>query len=408
MKKIALILAFAAMGLAAGAQNLNVQSASEAMRRGYLDKAKKLIDQACTNDQTKDDAKTWYYAGLIYSQIGGEVAKPKSKYKELDAEWLEKARDAAFRCKELDTDKEFASGNNNVFGFVGNEYYQRAVKAFREEKDWVKCMTLCDESVKIFNECAMKEYAADSYILAGRAAMNAQDNEKVLKYFKPLVRTKTKDNLVYTTLFKIYKQNGDTNEALKLAANYVKFCPEDYNANMMLAEAYMLKGNMEKGNAEIQNALEKTKDKMEIHAQVLAIAGATLENVQDFAGAEARYQESLTALPNQFVANFGLGKMMYNRAVDKLNDAQNVPLEDETGLAAKYEDESKDFFRKSIPYLTSAISFIDALDAETQALNRKNLFDCLNALKVVYARLEMFDEQKAIKARIDSLVQSAN
>ena len=406
MKKIALMLIMVTLGCAVSAQTLNVQSASEAMRRGYLDKAKKLIDGACQHEQTMNDAKTWYYAGLIYSQIGGEADKAKSKYKDLDPEWLTKAKNAAFRCKELDSDKEFADGNNNVFGFVGNAYYQKAVEAFQSQ-DWTASMGYCDESIKIFNECGKKNFAADSYLLAGKAAMNAQDNELILKYFKPLVRTRTKEKIVYNTLFNIYKVSADTNEAMKLAQNYTKSCPDDFNANMMMAEAYMLKGNMEQGNAEIQKALQKTVDNPELHAQMLAVAGATLESVGDFTNAELNYQESLKTLPSQFVANFGLGKMFYNRAVDKLDAANNVPLDDETGLSDKLVEESKDFFRQSIPYMSAAIAYLESLDEQTQAQHRKDMFNCLNALKTVYARLEMYDELKPINAKIDALQKAA-
>ena len=101
MKKIVLMMAFVAVGFAAAAQSLNVQSAAQDMRRGYLNKAKAAIDKACVHDATKNDAKTWYYAGLIYTQIGGESTNPKSKFKDLDPEWLTNAKDAAFRCKEL-------------------------------------------------------------------------------------------------------------------------------------------------------------------------------------------------------------------------------------------------------------------------------------------------------------------
>ncbi len=269
-------------------------------------------------------------------------------------------------------------------------------------------MSLCDESIKIFNECGKKEYASESYLLAGKAAFNAQNNEAILKYLKPLVRTRSKDAFVYRTLFDIYKSTSDTNEAIKVAQNYAKAAKDDYNANMMLAEAYLLKGNLEEGNAEIQKALDKTGDKPEVHASLLAAAGAVFEGVNDFANAETRYKESLTALPNQFLANFGLGKMLYNRAVDKLNDANNVPPDDETGLYEKLNQESKDFFRQSIPYFTNAISFIDNLDEHGQATNRANLFHCLNALNTVYARLEMYDELKPIKARIDELKKEAS
>ena len=407
MKKIALILlAFVVMCYSASAQSLNVTSAREAQNRGYLDKAKKLIDPACEHEQTKNDAKTWYYAGLIYSLIGGETEKPKSKYKNLDADWLEKCKNAALRCKELDTEKEYAEGNNTILSYVGNEYYKKAINAFQAQ-NWDESMAMCEESVRIFNEGGKKEYAAESYLLAGKAAMNAHNNEAILKYFKPLVRTRTKENLVYSTLFRMYKQSGDTNEALKVAQNYVKFCPSDFNANMMMAEAYLLKGNINEGNAEIQKALEKTVDKPQIHAQLQAAAGAAYENVKDFENAENQYKASLTTLPNQFLANYGLGKMLYNRAVDKLDEANNVPPTDESGLYDNLLNESKEFFRQSIPYFTNAIAFIDAMDADGQAQNRSNLHQCLHALNTVYARLEMYDELKPIKARIEALEKAA-
>ncbi len=402
MKKIALILTLAVIGYTAGAQSLNVSSAREAENRGYYDKAKKLIDAACEHEQTRDDAKTWYYAGLIYSRIGGEADKAKSKYKNLDPDWLVKCKNAALRCKELDTDKEYTEGNNTILSFVGNEYYKKAINAFNQQS-WSDAMTFCDESIKIFNESGRKEYAAESYLLAGKAAFNAHNNEAILKYLKPLVRTRSKDPFVYRTLFDIYKSTSDTNEAIKVAQNYTKAAKDDYNANMMLAEAYLMKGNMEQGNAEIQKALDKTGDKPELHASLLAAAGAVFESVNDFTNAENRYKESLQALPNQFLANFGLGKMLYNRAVDKLNEANNVPPDDETGLYEKLNQESKDFFRQSIPYFNNAINFIDKLDAEGQAHNRANLYHCLNALNTVYARLEMYDDLKPVKARIESL-----
>jgi predicted Zn-dependent protease len=406
MKKIALMMALVVVGYSVSAQSLNVTSAREAQNRGYLDKAKKLIDPACEHEQTKDDAKTWYYAALIYSQIGGEQDKARSKYKNLDPDWLNKCKNAALRCKDLDTDKEYAEGNNTILSFVGNEYYKKAINAFNTQK-WDECMNLCEESIKMFMASAKREYANESYLLAGKAALNAQNNEAVKKYFKPLVRTKTKENIVYSTLFKLYKQDADTNEAIKLAQNYVKFCPEDFNSNMMMAEAYMMKGNMEQGNAEIQKALEKTVDKPELHANLLAAAGATFESVEDYTNAEARYKESLKALPKQFLANYGLGKMLYNRAVDKLDAANNVPIEDETGLSDKYTEESKEFFRQSIPYFQDAISFIESMSAEDQSHNRSNLYQCLNALKTVFARLEMYDELKPINAKIDQLTKSS-
>ena len=406
MKKIVFMMAFVAIGLAATAQTLNVQSAAQDMRRGYLNKAKAAIDKACLHENTKNDAKTWYYAGLIYTQIGGEKNNPKSKFKDLDPDWLIKAKDAAFRCKELDTDKEYAEKINEVFTYVGNEYLNMAVGAF-QAMQWDNCMNLCEQSISIFNEAGMKKYVSEAYLLAGRAAMNAQNNEAIQKYFKPLVRTKTKEELVYKTLFRLYLADKDTNAALKLAQSYTKAVPDNYNANMMMAEAYMLKGDMEKGNEEIQKALKAAEGNTQVHAQLLAAAGATMESVNNFQGAEENYKQSLAELPDQFMANFGLGKMLYNRGYDKLQAVNDLPLEDEEG-AERLTNECLDLWRQAIPYFNNAISYIDKLDAETQSHNRSNLFSCLGALKTVYARLEMYDELKVVNARMDALQAAAS
>lgn len=405
MKKIVFMMAFVAIGLAATAQTLNVQSAAQDMRRGYLNKAKAAIDKACVHEATKNDAKTWYYAGLIYSKIGGEQSNPKSKFKDLDPDWLTKAKDAAFRCKELDTDKEYADKINEVFSYVANEYLNMSLAAFKAQQ-WDNCMALCEQAIQIFNESGNKKFVGEAYLMAGRAAMNAQNNEAIQKYFKPLVRMRTKENLVYKTLFKMYLVEKDTNAALKLAQSYTKAAPEDYNANMMMAEAYMLKGDMEKGNEEIQKALKAAEGNPQVHAQLLAAAGATMESVGNMEGAEASYKQSLNEQPDQFMANYGMGKMFYNHGYDKLKAIEQLPLDDEEGVA-KLTGEYQELWRQSIPYFNNAIAYIDKLDAETQSHNRTNLSNCLGALKTVYARLEMYDELKAVNARMDALQAAA-
>ena len=134
---------------------------------------------------------------------------------------------------------------------------------------------------------------------------------------------------------------------------------------------------------------------------MLGAAASILENYGRYEEAEQKFQESLKLDPDQFAANFGLGHMIYNRGVDKLSAANEVPLDDETGLNEKLTAESNDFFRQSIQYFNAAIRHIDNItDPEQKRMQRKNLFDCLNALQVVYSRLEMYEELKPIKARI--------
>ena len=115
-------------------------------------------------------------------------------------------------------------------------------------------------------------------------------------------------------------------------------------------------------------------------------------------------KESLQAQPDQFGANFGKGKEFYNRAVDKLIEANAVQPTDKEGLHNKLQNEGLDLFRQSIPYFNDAIKSYDNLDAESKGAKRADMNYCLNALNTMYVRLDMYDELKPIKVRIEEFL----
>ena len=402
LKKIGMIVALTAFAASASAQAVNVQSAIQDLKKNYLKKAKAEIDAACMHDNTKDDAKTWCYKGLIYSRIGGEASNPKSKFKDLAPDWAEQAYAAALECKRLDTQNEYANENNSVFRFVGNEYYTRATESYNK-KNFSEALQYAEKAIEMFNNSGDGKFAGESMYIAGISAKAQNDNEGVKKYFNNLIRKRTDKQYVYRTLFELYKQEGDKAGAMKVANSYMKNRKDDYTAYLLMAEGYLLNENLEKGKEMINAALEKTKDSIHIYPKLLSSAAALLEMTQDYDGAEAKYRESLTLIPNQFEANFGMGKMIFNRGVDKLDAANAVPPDDETGLYDKLLGESNDFFRQSIQYFTSAIGYIDALPSTQKDMQRANLFNCLSALKTVYARLEMYDDLKGINTRLEEI-----
>lgn len=102
MKRIALSSLLLIFCACASAQTVTVLSAFQDMQRGYLKKAKIEIDAACKNEDTKDDAQTWCYAGLIYSEIGSSP-----KHNSLAPDWCSIATIALKRCRELDKKKKY-------------------------------------------------------------------------------------------------------------------------------------------------------------------------------------------------------------------------------------------------------------------------------------------------------------
>lgn len=415
MKKIALFSALLSLCIAAGAQTLNVQSAMSDLKRGYIKKAKEAIDKACVHEDTKDDAKTWYYAGLIYSQIGEQSKDPKSKYKDLDPDWCNKTYAAAMRCKELDKNGEYSV--KDIFRYVGNEYYNKSIKLFNEA-NYQEALALSDEAIKVFNNSGDAEFANESYYIAGYCCQVLGDNEGVKKYYGPLVRrNKIKDEFkprmvrVYNTMYGIYKDAGDTANVIKTAERYTKAMPEDPNANILLANAYVWTGNVNKGKELADKAVDESKGKPS-YPMMLCAAASIYEQAGDFATAESKYKESSEIEPNQVEANYGMGIMIYNRAADKVQainkmiEKGDLSEEDEV-LISKLTDESNSFFEQAIPYLLKAVNYIDGLPEEEQAMKRPNLYNCLKTLNTCYVRLDMLNEAKPIKARLEQ-IEKAN
>lgn len=417
MKKITVFAALVSIGLAAGAQSLNVSSAYEAWNRGYLKKAKGYIDEACKNEQTMVDGQTWFYSTMIYCSIGDEITKNSKKGRELATiapNWNTAAYTSLLSWKQFDTKGEYASKITPFFRFVGNSYYNKAVAAVSsttEQPNYQAAMLLCDTALQLGNMVGDTGVVSNSYFLAGQCARAVNDIPAMKKYFQPLTKGKFKNidvKTVYETMFQVYVKENDTVNAMKTARAFTRNYPNDYQADALMASAYLMNGNPEKGVEIMNKAVEKVAADPAKKADALCIAAGFYENAKDFTGAEAKYKEAIAINPKAYAANYGLAAMNFNRAADKLSEAGNVPLDDATGAYDKLVNESKEFFRVSIPYFNAAIAYIDAMPEAQKPTMRSQLHGCLKSLSTVYARLEMTTEMKQVQARVEAIEKGSN
>lgn len=414
MRKLTVIAALIALSFSAGAQSLNLSSAYEAQNRGYLKKAKGYIDQAAVHEQTKAEAQTWFYSTLIYCKIGGEIKDKSKQGKELAKiapDWYRTAYQSVLNWKQFDKSGEYTEKITPFFAYIGGAYLDM-VESAMNSGDYNLAMGLCDTAIQIFNMDAAgkssKKNVQIARYYAGAAAYNSGNKEATKKYFNPLVKESFDNNFVYTTLFNIYKDEKDTVNAVKIANRFSKAFPNKFEADQMMAQAYLMSGNMEKAVECLNNSVAKQKDNPTVQAELLCAIAGVYDASNQMDKAIEKYNESLKLIPNQYDANYGMGSMMYNRAVDKINAANEVSLDDETGLAAKLDNEAKELFAQSEQYFKNAIAYLDGLGPEQENLHRSKLNNCLNALKTVYIRLEKTDDFKAVNDRILKLQAAAS
>ena len=401
MKRFLMTIAFTAFSMAISAQSLNVSSAIKNMKMGRLDKAKSEIDAACLHEETKGDAKTWFYKAFIYASIG------YSKKENLAPDWADQAYAAAIECRRLDTKKEFAQQVNDVFRTVAKEYYNIAIDALNK-KNYATAIEYAEKSIAGFDNSDNSTYAQDARYIAGMSSIGTRDTANIIKYFNQMIDKKTDNYYVYKTMFRIYEAKGDNANAMKVATSYKKNNENDYLAYLMLADGYLLDNNVKKSKEQVNIVLNMTKNSANLYPLVLVLSGDILEKCGDFDGAIAKYSESLTLKPNQFEANNSLGTMYYNRAVDKTNAAYALDPFDESLISQynKLMDEARKLFRQSITYMENALAYYDGLtDENDKTMMRTHLINILIAMETSYTRVDMLDKANAIKARREELLK---
>ncbi|MCK9162792.1 MAG: tetratricopeptide repeat protein [Bacteroidales bacterium] len=397
MKRIILFLAFLVFGISANAQTMKVQSAYADMKNKRLAQAKKNIDAACEHESTKSDAKTWHYAGLIYAKLV-EVSQTDEKlYKKqkIDIpipELAQKSRLALEKSIEIERvaqTSEFVGANTNTLNYVIIYQFDIALNTFNSGK-YAESVPLFEEVVKGAKAARNKEVEMKSDFCIAMAYDATKEKDKAVEMYRQLVKQNTKEEAVYINLFIANKKSNELDKAINVLKVGVRNLPGNYRLIGLLSGAYVESGNKEEADKTIATLKSIADTITENKPSVLVIIGDVLRDANNNAEAITMYNQSLELKPIQTEANYGLGVLYFNSAVDLKEKADKLPF-DATKEYDKLQKESKGNFSLAIPYFEKVLA-IKSKDINT-----------LNALKIIYSRLEMTDKYKEVNAVLDSL-----
>lgn len=112
------------------AQNKAISKAVAELQAGNLDSSRVLIDGASIHEDTKNDAKTWYYKGFIYKKIytTNESSDKQSKSREQALQSFEK-------FFELDTVSDLHQSATKTVKYLSSTLYNDAAGLLNEGKD---------------------------------------------------------------------------------------------------------------------------------------------------------------------------------------------------------------------------------------------------------------------------------
>ncbi|MDR1222521.1 MAG: tetratricopeptide repeat protein [Tannerella sp.] len=410
MKKLGLTLGLCLLASVSFGQKKAVSEAlklaKDATKPNFVE-ARTKINEALTNEETKNEAKTWYTAGQIEDlqftaentkQMVGGQPDEATMYNALmniypyfvKAIELDNLPDIKGKVKP-----KFAKDIKSILK-ANSPYYMNGGAYFFEQKDYKKSYEFFNQYIEIVDSKLMKEgekpaETVDStYIFANYyatiTALQLDDHTTAIEALKRASKIDYKRNDMIQYLADEYKNIGDTANMEKTLEEGLAIFPKESYFILNLVGVYINSNRNDKAIEYINTAIKNEPD----NAQLYDVAGRVYESsLKDYVKAEEFFKKAVELDGENAEMQSNLGRVYFNQGVTQLDNANDI------ADVKKYNEEkekAKDLFRKALPY------FEKAYQLNPEASDNKM------ALRSIYYNLDMGDKYE----EIDKVMNESN
>ncbi len=366
----------------------NLNKALNSWKEGKLDEAKENIDLATTYEKTKDDAKTWYYRGLIYASID---TTSNEAHKALATDAYKTAVESFKKADELNKgDKELfitdASGlpilkSQQIQAWQGG-YLNTGAAQYQEED--------LEGALKNFEKAQqIAPNDTTAYFYAGFVSNSLEQYDKALENFKKYNELGGKSSDGYSIMININsgpKENKE--EALKLVREAKTKFPANQDFPKVEIGLLIDLKRIDEAKSGLESAIKKEPNNKILHFY-LGYANANLNNVEE---AKKNYEEALRLDPQYFEAQLYLAKLMIAEASSIKKEMANL------GISAADKKKKLDLDKVLVEKLKMALPYWEK--AEKMKPDDQEVLDTLSS---IYIDLDMQEQVKRIEKRYKEL-----
>jgi len=364
MKNILALLMIASTCLTYGQKQ--VVSAYNANKAGKYADAASYIDEAITVEKAAVKEKTWRYRGEIYLNIAKDTALTAAYPQAL---WT--AKESYLKARELDAkgnyEREIITGLGLVQTTAGNqgindyssEAYEQAAGKFDLSAEIAGLFDVLD-TMGIFNAALCYEKSNNVDLAVERYKTCGASGYQVPN--------------VYLFVANLLRQNGRDEDALLELQSARAMFPREQSLIIEELNIYLEAKDFERAENNLKLAAEGDPTN-----EILWFSlGSVYDNLdKDDLAAEA-YLKALELKPTYFDANYNLGAMYFNQAVQGTNEANDMwkprMTKSESDKQKGLEEAAKEMFTEARPFLEAAHSE-NAEDIDT-----------IRSLRDIYAR----------------------
>ena len=414
MKKTLIMAALVLISAGCFAQKANVKKAKNLALQETPDfsGARAAINEALSNDETKDLADTWYTAGLIgYQELSKEnektylgQARDEKRAGEAVVEsfdyWM-KAADLAGQ-KVLDKKGNEVLADKKTYALLQKkvlEYYknQELVKYgiyLNDQRDFATAYGVFQRHLSIpelslmQNEKLQKEMPKDSIYdqykyYTAIFAIQAEMHPEAIAVLEEMKDGNYEAITVNQFLYQEYVNVQDTANYVRVLQNAVVRFPQEPWFLQNLINHYIFSGQEQEAINYLNQAIAREPNVAQYHL----IKGNLNENQKNYEAALADFNRALAIDPTMADPEAGKGRVDYNQAVKMNEDAALIADAKEYKKAL---EEMNAMFRQSMPFFEKA--------HELAPDNR----DYMITLRGLYYRFDMTDKYNAINEELNN------
>jgi len=370
-------------------------------------KAKKAIDESYTKQlqtpfvKSKDEAKMYFYRGVIYLDYWMISPYNSSVFNEVSSYGEQKMKEATFgsfsKCLELDVKKQWTSDVKNKMLTYRNQSINIGVDNFIK-KNYENSFSSFKMAIEMYNVLSLTDTLA--MINAALSSVKLKNTDEAFKYYKMCADNNYgKGAEMYQSMIRVLNASKvkDEEQILNTIAEGKERYPKDYVLNIEEFNFWYSKGNNEKAQLALENAIESDPTNKILHFNI----GVTYDNISNKYHDENKHEvafqymnkaisgyENAIKLDSTYVdAYYNLGALFYNQSITYKSVAGDYSGD-------KYESEMKkadDMLRKAIPLLERVLTF---------SPNDKSTF---KVLKSLYFNLDDMENYSRVKKQLESL-----
>ena len=376
--------------------------------KSVLLKAKKAIDESFAKQtespvlKLKDETKMYYYRGMIYLDYIMMASMDEGIMKELEAMEEEQLELASFgslkKCIELDTKNQWKSDVNRRIESLRAMMFNAGAEMFNQ-KNYEAAYDAFDGSVKMYDVLSKPDTLA--MINAALAAENLNRFDEAFNYYKMCADNNYgKGAEMYQSMIRVLNspknENKDDQKILSVIEEGKNKFPNDFVLNVEEFNFWYNKGDNEKAQQALQNAIEADPTNKILHFNI----GVTYDNLakteheaKNHEKAFEYIEKAVTGYKSAIELDDKYVDAYYNLGALYVNESQEIQSIANDYDGEKYEQEMKrgqETMQKGIPYLEKVLTFTP---------NDKNT---LSVLKIIYANMDDMENYKRIKALLEA------